>query len=129
MKNALLGVVSYCLLVLVVDYGCGLHQNGSVKDLIPGIYVRSFVGEFSRGKDTLSIEEFSASTYTITHKVVYQRIDGSKVHAPERKTEQMTAIYDENNQVLRETKKGLVISFNPLKKTLLIGNSVFDKIK
>lgn len=129
MKNAVLGIVSYCGLLLVIGYSCGLNQPGSVKDFIPGIYVRSFQGEFSKGKDTLTIEEFSGSTYIIIHKEVYQRIDEGKVRAPERKIEQLTAVYDEKDELLKETKKGLIISFNPPRKILLVGNSLYEKIK
>jgi hypothetical protein len=51
------------------------------------------------------------------------------VHHPERKLEKMTALYDEKDEVLNETKKGLIMSFDPSRKTLLIGRGVYDKIK
>jgi hypothetical protein len=128
MKNALTGILSYLLFVFMVFYSCDFKPS-SVKDFIPGAYVRSFEGEFSKGKDTISIEPFSSSTYTIIRKTTYQRIENGKVYPPERKVEKMTALYDERDEVLNETKKGLVISFDPSRKTLLIGRDVYDKIK
>lgn len=127
MKNAVLDVVDYLLFVFVVFYSCDFKAR--VKQFIPGVYVRSFEGEFSKGADTITIEPFSSSTYTIIRKTTYQRIENDKVYPPERKVEKMTALYDEKDEVLKETKKGLIISFDPSLKTLLIGRGVYDKIK
>lgn len=128
MKNALTGIFSYLLFVFVVFYSCDF-KSSVVKDFIPGEYVRSFEAEFSKGNDTISIEHFSSSTYTITRQTTYQRINNEKLYPPERKLEKMTALYDEKDEVLKETKKGLGISFDPSRKTLLVGKAVYDKIK
>lgn len=128
MKNALTGILSYLLFVFAVFYSCDFRSS-AVKDLIPGVYVRNFEAKFSKGNDTISIEYFSSSTFTITRKTTYQRIDNGKLYPPQRRLEKMTALYDEKDEVLKETKKGLIISFDPSRKTLLIGKAVYDKIK
>ena len=128
MKNAVLGVVGYLLFVFVVFYSCDF-KSSVIKDFIPGMYVKTFEAEFSKGVDTISIEPFSSSTYTIIRKATYQRIENGRLNPPERKVEKMTALYDEKDEVLKETKKGLIISYDPLRKTLLIGRGVYEKIK
>jgi len=128
MKNALTRILSYLLFVFVVFYSCDF-KSSAVKNFIPGVYIRSFQGEFSKGADTISIEPFTSSTYTIIRRTTYQRIENGKQYPPERKLEKMTALYDEKDEVLKETKKGLIISFDPSHKTLLIGRGVYDKIK
>ena len=112
----------------IILSSCGITKEDSVKDFIPGVYARHFEGEFSKGNDTLRIELFSGSTYVITRGSSYRRIGDGKVHSPERKLQKLTAVYDEKEAVLVENKKGLIISFNPEKKILLFGNSVFEKI-
>lgn len=128
MKNALTGILIYLFFVFTLFYSCDF-KSSSVKNFIPGVYVRSFEAEFSRGNDTVSIEPFASSTYAITRKTTYQRIENGKFYPPERKVEKMTALYDEKNEVLRETKKGLIVSFNPSGKTFLLGKAVYHKIK
>ena len=128
MKNALAGILGYLLFVFMVFYSCDV-KSSSIQDFIPGVYVRNFEAEFSKGNDTILIESFSSSTYILTRKTTYQRIESGKLFPPESKLESMTALYDEKDKVLKEMKKGLIISFDPSRKTLLIGKGVYDKIK
>lgn len=117
-----------CLFVFIVFCGCAEGRRDSILDFIPGVYARQFEGEFSMGYDTLCIAPFSGSTYVITHRVNYRRIEDGKMKMPERKVTKLTAVYNEKEEVLVENKKGLVISFDPSKKILLFGSSVFEKI-
>jgi hypothetical protein len=108
---------------------CGFTNDNNIRDFIPGVYGRNFEGEFSKGNDTLTIEPFSGSTYAIAHNVSYRRIEDGKLKMPERKVTRLTAVYNEKEEVLVENKKGMVISFNPSKKILLFGSSVYQKIR
>ena len=129
MKHLIFSKACYYTLLVALCYSCGWNEQNAVKAFIPGTYERSFEGAFSRGREQLTIDNFSGSTYTILRVVTYQRIDGGKLLPPEQKMEKLTAVYDGRSGTLKETKKGLTISFNSSENSLLIGTAVYKKIK
>jgi len=129
MKDMVSAAAGYYLFVLMVCSGCETGKGGSVKQFIPATYERSFEGAFSKGSEQLIIENFSGSTYALLQVANYQRKEGNKLLAPVQEKEELTAVYDESSGTLRETKKGLTISFNPSKKFLLMGTTVYEKVK
>ena len=128
MRIALLNRTILFLLALYIS-SCGFTKADSIRDFIPGVYARQFEGEFSKGSDTLTIEPFSGAIYLIAHSVSYRRIEDGKLKMPERKLTRLTAVYNESEEVLVENRKGLMISFDPSKKILLFGSSVYQKIR
>ena len=46
-----------------------------------------------------------------------------------KKTYGLSKIYNENDKILHEQKRGTMISFNPEKKTLMVGSDEYQKIK
>ena len=108
-------------------YGCSSQANN--KNFISGIYCREVTNEYSIGKDTLVIGAINETTYSIIHKATYQRIKEHHLLPPERKFEKWTASYDEHNQTLNENKRGKIILFDALKDILLVGSSIYKKIK
>ena len=128
MRTALLNRTILFLSALYLS-SCGFTKADSIRDFIPGVYARQFEGEFSKGSDTLTIEPFSGAIYLIAHNVSYRRIEDGKLKMPERKLTRLTAVYNESEEVLVENRKGLMISFDPSKKILLFGSSVYQKIR
>ena len=79
-----------------------------VKAYIQGTYVRAFEGEYSKGNDTLIIDQPDKNNnyYTIKHNVSYQKIRNKQLLPIEYKTEDWTAIFNEQTNVLEEQKEG-----------------------
>ena len=122
------------IIVLIVAAACNGNQgtNKSIQTFIPGTYVRHYEGEYSKGGgDTLTINEVNggAKVYSIVRHVSYQRIIDKKVQPREYKTENWKGIYNEKDKILHEQKRGVIISFNPEKKTLMVGSDEYQKIK
>lgn len=117
----------YISIVVVATVDC-TPSNGVNSDVIPGIYARDVRNEFSEGRDTLFIVRLEGDAYGIEQRLAYRRIDEGKMGGVETKTEHWTAFFDEAQHVLRETKRGRVLSFQPEKRTLLVGSSVYQKL-
>jgi hypothetical protein len=127
-----LKLLSFAFIAIFIS--CSSMQKKSatdkVKSFIAGTYVRAFEGEYSIGNDTLVIEQPDANNnyYTIQHKMSYQQIKDKKPLPLEYKTENWTAIFNEQTNVLEEQKKGKQLSFSSEENTLLLGGSKFKKI-
>jgi len=125
----------FLIAIATVLISCGETKNGNatekVKSFIEGNYVRAFEGEYSKGNDTLIIAQPGEKNnyYTIEHRSSYQKIRDKQALPVEYKTEEWTAIFNEQTNVLEEQKKGKLISFLPDENALLLGNSKFEKIK
>ena len=113
--------------IVLAVLGCSSRSSAG-PDEIPGTYSRSVQNEFSEGRDSLFITHLEGSAYSIEHRMAYRRIDEGKMGAVETKTEHWTALYDEAQGVLRETKRGRILSFQPEKKTLLVGSIAYQKL-
>ena len=130
MKN-----VKLLFALLIVFSSCNGTQNDNatekVKSFIQGTYIRAFEGEYSKGNDTLIIEQPDANNnyYSIQHKMSYQQMKDKKPLPIEYKTENWTAIFNEQTNVLEEQKKGKRLSFLPDENALLLGGSKFKKIE
>ena len=119
--------IIYLLLFISIFLSC--HRGYQIKEFIPGTYLGEFKNEFFIGRDTLVIELFNNSTYVINHKESYQRIKDGDLLNVERKTEKWVAVYDEKEQVLIEGRTGKILSFDPSKNLLMVGTSIYKKMK
>lgn len=117
------------LIAILTCFACSGKQN--IRDFIPGPYTRHTQNEYSEGYDTLFISHVNndANAYTILRSATFQRVINGEKKPADHKTEKWIAIYDEKNNVLIEQKKGKIISFTPNKNQLLVGSSVYQKIK
>lgn len=107
------------------------NATEKVKSYMQGTYARVFEGEYSKGNDTLIIDQPDKNNnyYTIKHNSSYQKIRNKQLLPVEYKTEDWIAIFNEQTNVLEEQKKGKLISFLPDENALLLGSSKFKKIK
>lgn len=105
-------------------------QTEKITSFISGTYVREFAGEYAAGNDTLLITQpyEDKNFYTIRHRSSYQKIREKKLQLIEYKSENWTAIFNEQTNVLLEQKKGKQIFFSPEKNELILGESHFKKI-
>lgn len=129
MKNIQILLLAYASLLL----SCSSQQEQQTKKItsfITGTYVREFEGEYSIGHDTLVITQPDAANqfYLIQHNSSYQKIIEKKLQPVAYKSENWTAILNEETNILTEQKKGKQMSFSPDANELLLGGSHFHKI-
>ncbi len=105
------------------------NRSDTVRDFIPGVYVRMFEDSTGSGRIVLSISEVQEGHYFITRKssVVNNR-HGKEQSAREDST-MWRAIYDPRHRLLHEQRKGKVLLFVPEENRLLIGGTAYLKIK
>ncbi len=118
-------IISICLVA-----SCNNVPSDETRRFIPGMYVKAFEQEYSKGNDTLIITRVSkdGNNYRIIKRAGYRRILDGKTLPKEYSNDMWTAIYDEKLKVLNELKKGRVLSFIPEKQILLVGSSEYRKI-
>lgn len=120
------------VVIIIILFGCGAaSKSDPLRLFIPGVYVRQVVNEFSAGSDTLVITPLSkqGNSYQIVHRSGFQRIIGGKAQKRESKVENWTAVYNEQEKLLHETRKGKLISFNPEQGSLMVGSSEYKKVE
>lgn len=116
---------------LLVSYmmSCNRISNDRVVDFIPGVYERRINNEYSKGSDQLIVTQQQGNVYTIEKRSAIVRIqDGVKLPV-KYDTAIWTGIYDSKDQVIYEQRKGKVISFKPKENKLLVGASVYRKVR
>jgi hypothetical protein len=116
----------YGLVVLMVS--CKAGKSDNVLVFIPGMYVKPINHEFAHGSDTLIIRPLEGSTYEITKRSAFQRIRNGKILPLERTSETWIGIYDANDQVIHEQRKGKLLSFVPKENKLLVGATAYQKV-
>lgn len=131
MNNLKLLTIAVTLILMSCSENKNNKATEKVKDYMQGTYIRAFEGEYSKGNDTLVIAQPDKNNnyYTIKHNVSYQKIRNKQLLPIEYKTEDWTAIFNEQTHVLEEQKEGRMISFLPDENSLLLGNSKFNKIQ
>jgi hypothetical protein len=129
MKNAVSGVIVYQLFVFISLLSCQSIIKGPTDKFIPGTYVRSSEHEFGKEKDTLIITLQIANRYKIERRWKYERMLDGKPIEPEYKQTTTSAVYDEKEHVLNETKTGLEYSFEQKRGLLFAGETEYHKIQ
>lgn len=123
----------YMKQVLIVCWlfacSCRAIENDQVISFIPGSYAKEVSNEYNIGYDTLIISLLNEKVYQIIRHSSFNRIRNGQTMPEKRVTEKWTALYNKDEQVLHETKKGKILSFVPDKNLLLVGSSEYIKIK
>ena len=105
------------------------NQSDQIKAYIPGTYVKSVSGEFSMAKDTLVISLISGNSYSIVRHTTYRLLRDGKLLPPQHQVQNLAGTYDEQRQVLLETIKGRIFTFDPVKRILIVNaKGVYRKI-
>lgn len=118
--------------VFVIVAGCNSPAaNISVKEFVPGTYIRFGEQEFGKEWDTLTIavQNASANEYSIQRAWKYARVLDGKSLEPEYKVSKTSAIYDAGANLLREGKTGKNYSFNPDENAVFAGTTKYLKLK
>ena len=112
-------------------YGCSsLDSKDSVKEFMPGTYIRFSTQKFGTEYDTLviSLQNSSAGEYQILREWKYERVlDGQPIE-PEYKRSFTSGIYDPKHKLLQEKETGDFYSFDPIQKVLFNGPIKYQKL-
>ena len=130
--NALLSIkflLVYWVLVAAL-YGCREFKGSSIKEFIPGTYIRYSVHEFGHEYDTLviSLQNESSDEYSILRKWKYERVLDGVPLAPEYKQVLSTGYYKDVTKLLEVRKSGEVYSFDPKQRKLFNGTINYQKL-
>jgi len=124
-------LISAFVIALILSCNTATIKSNTIRDFIPGKYVRHTTHEMGEEWDTLNISQSSemGNDYLIQRNWAYQRIKDGAKQPVDYKNENRKAIYDEQQMVLTETKSGRVISFAPEKNILLSETKEYKKIE
>jgi len=98
---------------------------------VSGIYVTQFQNEYTHTNDTLIVTAYNltAHTYKIERHTGYNKIREWQLKPKEFKQQNWTATYIKENQVLEEGTLGRKLYLKPDQKELLLGSTVYKRVK
>lgn len=120
-------VVAFLMLVIC---SCGSPlSDDSMRRFIPGVYERQFDEAVSRGKVVLRIYNLQGDNYAIERlSAVIRKTEEGEL--PVRyDTAHWTAAYHADKRALYEQQKGKILLLLPKENKLMIGGSIYKKLK
>ncbi|WP_316795077.1 hypothetical protein [Pedobacter agri] len=121
MKNYQLILVAVGLIQLM---GC---KTDNSRSFLPGTFVNSAGGEFSKADDTLALEQGEGNLFLIHRRTGFNLIENGKTGKRQYEREELKALYDESTKTLSEIKKGKLIIIYPDSGYLLVGKRKYVK--
>lgn len=121
MKNYHLILTTACIIQLA---GC---QADKSRSFLPGIFINSAGGEFSKADDTLIIEASEANIFLIHRRTGFNLIENGKTGKRQFEQEEWKALYDEGTRSLSEVRKGKLITIYPDSGYLQVGKRKYTK--
>ena len=121
----------FSICVIATAFSCSNSASDTVRDFIPGTYIRYSQHEFGRAWDTLEISRLSetGNNYSIQRRWAYERKLNGVTQPLDYKIEDDAALFDKEKGVLTDTRSGQILSFAPEKKELYAGATAYQKIK
>jgi hypothetical protein len=106
--------------------GC---RPGKVRSGIAGTYVSAGASEFSIVHDTLVLEQSEGNYYVIHRRSGYAVLVKGRPGREKSGREEWAAVYDEQRQVLTETRMGKVIRPFPDGSKIWVGRRMYNRLK
>jgi len=124
-------------LFFAIVYICGASschnsQSDTVREFIPGTYVRPIKNEFTSGSDSLIITvlDNDGGTFLIVHRSGYQQKVNGNALPPVNKSERWTGVYDKEHHQLEVQQQEKIFTFLPDKGLLMTaGGTEYKKIR
>lgn len=121
MKNYQLILAAVGLIQLA---GC---QTDKSRSFLPGTFINSAGGEFSKADDTLTIEAGEGNLFLIHRRTGFNLIRNGKPGKRQYEREEWRALYNEATKSLMEAKKGKLMTMHPDSGYLLVGKRKYIK--
>jgi len=117
--------------VIIGIGACHGSSSGSIRDFIPGAYVKLSESEYSKAYDTLRISVYDGpgNTYLMLQHTGFQLIKEGRLQPKQYKTDKEVAVYDETTHQLQGMTSGRLLVFSPTTQTLLMGTTEYQKLK
>ncbi|RZJ91169.1 MAG: hypothetical protein EOO20_05930 [Chryseobacterium sp.] len=109
---------------LIQIAGC---QTDHSRSFLPGIFINSAGGEFSKADDTLAVEAGEGNMFFIHRRTGFNLIQNGKTGKRQYEREEWKALYDEATKSLSEIRKGKLITIHPDSGYLLVGKRKYVK--
>lgn len=97
------------------------------REFLPGAFVSSAAGEFSKADDTLIIEPAASNNFLLHRRTGYNLIREGVTGNRQYEREEWQAVYDESTKTLSEIKKGKLITVYTDSGYILIGKRKYIK--
>ena len=109
---------------------CHHQPDNTVRDFIPGVYVKQSESEFSKAFDTLRVNVYDAAgnTYLVIQRTGFQVIKDGKLQPKQYRGSKEVAVLDESTHQLQEMQSGRYLTFSPENGTVLAGPAEYKKI-
>lgn len=127
MENQKLNI-GKCLMTLFVlaVFLLGCNQTASLE----GTYINNAASEFSIADDTLVVEQSESNRYLLHRSTGFRlQDDKGKPAKLQYEKEEWTAVYDTDADVLRESRNGVIITFNADRSIMTAGKRKYKRIK
>ena len=122
-------LLTYLVIVLI---SCNsLTQTDTVKVSIPGSYSAEWENEFKKATDKLEIQLLTkngSESYRISRRVHVTFINQLKETPSEYKVQSWTGTYNKNSKTVIINNTGSILSFDPAKKILWWGTTIYTKL-
>lgn len=116
--------VSLSLLLIICFQSCNPAKS------LEGTYVNTAGSEFSIARDTLVVEHEQGQRYFLHRSTGFQLLDDAGVPgALQHEKEEWRAVYDPETEIMTESRKGKLITFDVVKGTMIVGKRKYKRIK
>ena len=119
------------IIALVILCRCDFITNrDSIKEFIPGTYIRFSKNELGKQYDTLiiSLQNPLANEYKVVPKWNYEKIINGGKLIPEYRKKESSVIYDPVHKLLQETSGGKIYSIDIKGNCLFSGPNKYQKL-
>jgi len=103
--------------------------SGKSSDEISGMYVRTIHQRYATGGDTLILTALSGGVYQVIKRSGYRRVKRGEKGDYEFAVQHWTGVYDKNEGVIRESKRGKVLVPLPKENKLLLSSVMYEKVE
>ncbi|MET4546284.1 hypothetical protein ABIE26_003611 [Pedobacter africanus] len=113
-------------LFVIAGFLLGCNPSASLE----GTYINNAASEFSIADDTLVVEQSEGNRYLLHRSTGFRLLnDKGKPGKLQYEKEEWTAVYDTDADVLRESRNGIIITFNADRSIMTAGKRKYKQIK
>lgn len=99
------------------------------KTVLEGTYVNHSEGKYSVADDTLMVETGDGNLVLIHRRTGFRRLTNGRPGKKEYEAEEWKAVWDKDERVLKELRKGKLLYLDRDSAALILGKRVYRKVK
>jgi hypothetical protein len=98
------------------------------KSILEGTYINHSEGKYSVADDTLMVEEGGGNLVLIHRRTGFNRVVDGELGKREYEKEEWKAVWDRDQGILRELRKGRLLYLDQDSARLILGKRVYRKV-